>query len=273
VIDPSGEDSFLIRRLALEKLQELRQAGLSYEDIHERYRNVPPDWERTQTSPEFAVARDRSPRTDSLVHVTQRTDDAMVFLRTLDALEQGVAFFDVRGNLVYLNRTFRRMMAGSTDATHLTQELNLFAMAMSGVVQLRQLKNEHHVQQLARRQLHGQNAHYHLKSSFIGLDLFGEGPSILISLERQMPEMLCDEDLRSSFGLTKTECRVTRLLVEGKSNASIARDLFISPHTARTHVQRILAKMGARSRAEAAARVLGRPKQDEGASPGSERSA
>jgi DNA-binding CsgD family transcriptional regulator len=42
-----------------------------------------------------------------------------------------------------------------------------------------------------------------------------------------------------------------RLLVRGASNAEIAERLVISPHTAKHHVSRVLAKLGATSRAEA----------------------
>lgn len=53
--------------------------------------------------------------------------------------------------------------------------------------------------------------------------------------------------------LTRREREVFRLLIEGQDNAAIAATLFISPETARTHVQRILPKLGVHSRVEAVA--------------------
>jgi non-specific serine/threonine protein kinase len=53
--------------------------------------------------------------------------------------------------------------------------------------------------------------------------------------------------------LSKREIDVVRLLVDGKSNQEIGKALFISPHTAATHVQHILNKLGVDSRAAAAA--------------------
>jgi DNA-binding CsgD family transcriptional regulator/tetratricopeptide (TPR) repeat protein len=50
--------------------------------------------------------------------------------------------------------------------------------------------------------------------------------------------------------LTPTETKVARLVAEGRSNPDIAAELFLSRNTVQTHVSRILAKLGVRSRAE-----------------------
>jgi DNA-binding CsgD family transcriptional regulator len=58
---------------------------------------------------------------------------------------------------------------------------------------------------------------------------------------------------RSLGSLSRRETEVLRLLGEGLSNRDIASRLFISPKTAEHHVGRIYAKLGLKSRAEAAA--------------------
>ncbi|HEV2072656.1 MAG TPA: LuxR C-terminal-related transcriptional regulator [Thermomicrobiales bacterium] len=55
------------------------------------------------------------------------------------------------------------------------------------------------------------------------------------------------------FGLTPREQEVLGLLIKGKSNPEIAKQLFISPRTATTHVTNILAKFGVETRAAAVA--------------------
>ncbi|HWF47181.1 MAG TPA: response regulator transcription factor [Bryobacteraceae bacterium] len=59
-----------------------------------------------------------------------------------------------------------------------------------------------------------------------------------------------DEDFPTET-LTARELQVLRMLSDGLGNKEIAGQLGISDHTAKFHVAQILAKLGARSRAEA----------------------
>jgi len=58
-----------------------------------------------------------------------------------------------------------------------------------------------------------------------------------------------------ALALTVRELDVLRLVAAGRSNRKIAAELFISPKTASVHVSNILAKLGAASRGEAAAKA------------------
>jgi DNA-binding CsgD family transcriptional regulator len=51
--------------------------------------------------------------------------------------------------------------------------------------------------------------------------------------------------------LSPREREVLQELVDGRSHEAAAQDLFISPHTFRTHVKNILTKLGAHSSIEA----------------------
>ncbi len=58
-----------------------------------------------------------------------------------------------------------------------------------------------------------------------------------------------------AFGLTQREREVLELLADGRSNAQIAAELFITRKTASVHVSNILGKFGVASRGEATAMV------------------
>jgi two-component system, NarL family, response regulator DegU len=61
-----------------------------------------------------------------------------------------------------------------------------------------------------------------------------------------------DEAIARIARLTRRERQVLALLAEGGNKETIGRALFISPETARTHIQHVLAKLGVHSRLEAA---------------------
>ncbi|MEW9531946.1 response regulator [Microbispora sp. NPDC049125] len=52
-------------------------------------------------------------------------------------------------------------------------------------------------------------------------------------------------------GLTPREAEVLRLIAEGRSNAEIARALYITTATVKTHINKLFAKAGVRDRAQA----------------------
>jgi DNA-binding CsgD family transcriptional regulator len=61
------------------------------------------------------------------------------------------------------------------------------------------------------------------------------------------------EELEPWHPLTTREFEVARKIVEGRTNAELAEELGISPKTANSHVEHILAKLGVSRRAEIAA--------------------
>jgi DNA-binding NarL/FixJ family response regulator len=74
-----------------------------------------------------------------------------------------------------------------------------------------------------------------------------------IDLAAATPQVHPDESSTArAFGLTDRELDVLRLLGQGKTNPEIAAALFISPRTAGVHVTRILRKLDASTRVQAA---------------------
>jgi len=86
-----------------------------------------------------------------------------------------------------------------------------------------------------------------------GTDL-GEG-RVAILLSAVTPAELLGAKVTAA-GLTAREIEVTRLLCRGLTDAEIATELFLSPHTVHDHVRAIRRKLGVRSRAGVASRVF-----------------
>ena len=74
----------------------------------------------------------------------------------------------------------------------------------------------------------------------------------LASAAARAPEPARPADTAPADGdLTPREADVLRLIAAGQSNREIARSLFVSEATVKTHVNRIFAKTGSRDRAQA----------------------
>jgi DNA-binding CsgD family transcriptional regulator len=250
-----------VRRLALAKLRELKRQGLSYREIGRRF-GAPPQGEGTRGGPGRRLGPARlltvvgHPGGAASGQADGNGEDAALFLRALDALDQGLAFFDGAGDLLHGNRPLTELLEEGVHGGRLGAELQYFADALWRLTRLRGLAREQSVEELAVQEVPRPQGHLVLKGSYIGLDLFGTGPSILVVLERPHDGPLSAESLRARFELTRQECRIAQLLAEGSPNADIAAQLMLSPHTIRRHTENILRKLGVRSRAEAVARIL-----------------
>ena len=65
------------------------------------------------------------------------------------------------------------------------------------------------------------------------------------------------EEPRPDAGLTAREREVLEWVARGKTNAEIARTLWLAPSTVGKHLEHIYAKLGVRTRTAAVARYLG----------------
>jgi DNA-binding CsgD family transcriptional regulator len=75
-------------------------------------------------------------------------------------------------------------------------------------------------------------------------------------LEAGRGKHVTDENEAAVVRLTATEIHVMRLLAEGKTNRAIAREMFISINTVKTHVRAIFQKLGVNTRGCAVTRAI-----------------
>ena len=82
----------------------------------------------------------------------------------------------------------------------------------------------------------------------------GALPQVLAEVERAL-DMRSKRRVAEGDMPTEAEMRVLRLLAGPSSHGVIARELFLSPNTVKTHVKAINRKLGTSTRAEAVARA------------------
>ena len=64
------------------------------------------------------------------------------------------------------------------------------------------------------------------------------------------------ENKRLKNSLTERELEVLKLLIDGKTNAQIAKEIIVSTNTAKAHVGNILTKLSVTDRVQAAVKAV-----------------
>jgi DNA-binding CsgD family transcriptional regulator len=87
------------------------------------------------------------------------------------------------------------------------------------------------------------------------IDLAGDTDSdknnaLLLLTDLEERRVVSPHSTEEVFGLTATQARVASLLAEGSSLAEIARDIGITPGTARNHLKAVFARTGTRRQGE-----------------------
>ena len=178
---------------------------------------------------------------------------AACLLLALDTLEHGFAFHDRGGRVQHSSPSFRRALADEAFGG-LAEAVERFVAALWGAANVRGLEGA--IERLDTRSLRLACGECRLQGTYVGADLFGGGPSMLVGVRVPSEAPFSAERLRERFGLTRKQSRVALLLTQGLRNDEIARQLFISTHTARHHVEQVRLKVGGHTRAAVAARIL-----------------
>ncbi len=173
------------------------------------------------------------------------------FHRVLDAMREGLVLIDASGRVVHETPMLGRLMADEWECDRVRAVMLACARSVSDALRGIGLPRG------ALTELCTAQHRYRVRGCYAGDELAGSA-AVLVALERVGPAPAPDDaTLRARFGLTPREIQVTRLLAAGRRNDDVAASLQISPHTARRHTERVLAKLGATSRAAVGALLRG----------------
>ncbi len=173
----------------------------------------------------------------------------------LDTFREGLQLCDRQGRVLHVNAALVRLLERELEGERLRQEAGRIVKALQSL-QDGGASGGGAGQGPLIAEVCTAAARYRLRGSYAGARLAGSEGMLLVAIECLTLQPPTAETLRERFGLTRQEAAVALLLARGKSSAEIARELFISSHTARRHTERVLPKLGVHSRAEVAGRIL-----------------
>lgn len=178
-------------------------------------------------------------------------------LGLVDLLEDGMLLCDARGRTVHVNRALRTLLGRDPERDRLRAELGRVAAWFARCRDGRGDPVEGGAWEDLSAEVRTSVGRYRLRGALIDAGAAEPTACVLVTVEGGPLPLPPAEALCGHWGLTPRQAAVARLLAEGRSNAEVAERLGISPHTARHHTESVLLKLGVRSRAEVAARLMG----------------
>ena len=165
----------------------------------------------------------------------------------LDALDTPLVVCDVDGRVVHETPALTDALAGDDRAASVRAEvLRLAADLMAPDPTA-----------LPERTVRTDRGLYGLHATILPEGgTFGPRPGVLVGVRVPASPWPSTDVLRDRAGLTRREADVALGLAQGLSNDRLAEVLCISPHTARRHTERVMAKLGVASRSSVAAALL-----------------
>lgn len=184
----------------------------------------------------------------------RRSELAYVF----DALSDAVLLFDATGAMVHANSSALEFMSPSTGATifdteRMRTEATQVAKHINALMRHAGVGAPTIAPSAATREIRTQAGTITVRGALAPAWMFGRDHGVIVTLERKAARGLTDEETRMRFGFTARELEVARHVAEGLSNQALAERLGVSFFTARNHVERVLTKMNASSRAQVGA--------------------
>lgn len=173
----------------------------------------------------------------------------------VDRLSVGVALYPAAElTPMHVNPRLREMLEADNDSSAIRQAMNVAARttarAVAGASPLGQALSP------AVQDLVTSGGAYSIHGTPLGFRGAGRERLVLVVVERTRRALPDAEMVRRRFGLTPRESEVALLIASGLTDRQIAERLTVSWHTARTHSERALQKLGASTRAEVATRLV-----------------
>jgi DNA-binding CsgD family transcriptional regulator len=163
----------------------------------------------------------------------------------VDSLGVALALVDIEGNWMHRTPQLGALLSGGAIADLLAAALERVGAAVGKIARgpIQPIAPE-----VSEVVTIGNDA-FRVRGSLLADGVLVTQPVAAITVEALGDVPLPDPTvLRELFGLTAREADVALLLARRRRNAEIAEALFISPHTARHHVERVLEKLGVNSR-------------------------
>lgn len=181
-----------------------------------------------------------APRLDLVPDPSRHEATWQELLDTFRSLGQAAAVCDAPGHVRGMTPALAALLAGEPGLDALDAAIRAAA------------DRARHAGALVELTVAGVRAEYALRACRHGDRASGRTATVVL-VHQLRPLLPAPSELVTRFGLTAAQSRVAVLLAGGATNAAIATDLGISPHTAKRHTERVLQQLGISSRT----RVLG----------------
>ena len=208
---------------------------------------------------ERAILRLLLPAFEAGLHAIVRCGRSPALLSTvLDGMNEGVVVFDERLRVNFQNRAYRQILADDREAARLQEACATAARNLSVFAQhLAQKAHPPRLSDVAKQEIQTRMGRYLVRSALLPPGQLAVGPTIVVLVTRVSAPPVALDHLQQRYRLTARETAVAWLLAGGQPNAAIARELGVSVHTARRHVEHVLSKLGIHSRAMVSAKLYG----------------
>jgi DNA-binding CsgD family transcriptional regulator len=183
-----------------------------------------------------------------LSYWTRLVDAADQMRASIDALPVAAALFDADGTELHRNRALCLLLDSEPAADRIAEA----AETLAHDVNLRPRKSPRFA--VPQQDVDGAEASFRMRACLLQLETV-DAPFTLVTVEH-LSLFPPQQVVQNRLGLTAREAEVAILVARGASNADLADQLYISPHTARHHVARILKKLDLSSRSGIASALL-----------------